>query len=86
MALHQISNNNPDILKKLEQVANSNDAVLLCGDGTYQCPRLKTQLAVYALHDDVEIRGLQLPENITAIDDSDWADLIIKYGTTVSWT
>ncbi|MEK9712016.1 MAG: DsrH/TusB family sulfur metabolism protein [Thalassolituus sp.] len=86
MALHQILSNNPDILKKLEQIAGSDDAVLLCGDGVYQCARLKTDLVAYALTQDLTVRGLGSPEHVTSIDDEAWADLVINHGPTVSWT
>lgn len=61
------------------------DALLLIEDGVYA---LGTEIAaktIYCLEVDAQARGLQIPENVEAIDDARWVELCTQHKPIVSW-
>jgi len=95
--LHVLSHSpfNDDRLTSCLRLIGANDGLLLTGDAVYAlqpgtAPLQALQargpdLRVLALDEDVQARGLQVPEGITTIDYPAFVELSIAYDKVNSW-
>lgn len=85
MALYMLlSNNYP--LEDLVAVFESDDCLLILGDGVYQLPFLTHFKQVYLRNKDLQQRGLSADDykNIRIINDEEWVSLTLKHQPIVS--
>lgn len=95
--LHVLSHSpfNDDRLTSCLRLIGANDGLLLTGDAVYalqpgtaplQALQARgTGLRVLVLDEDVQARGLQVPEGVTAIDYPAFVELSIAYDKVNSW-
>ncbi len=95
--LHVLSHSpfNDDRLTSCLRLIGANDGLLLTGDAVYAlqpgtAPLQALQargagLRILALDEDVQARGLQVPEGMTAIDYPAFVELSIAYDKVNSW-
>ncbi|MCW8128299.1 sulfurtransferase complex subunit TusB [Microbulbifer halophilus] len=91
MTLHIVSKSpfSSNALADCVGTFGDDDALLLIEDGIYalsgDIPESLAAGPVYCLEADAEARGLQIPENIRAIDDAGWVSLCAEHKPIVSW-
>jgi tRNA 2-thiouridine synthesizing protein B len=77
------------------RLLGSEDALLLCGDATYAltqgtAPFQALELRIntyglYALAEDIQARGLTLPQWVTGVDYAQFVELSIRYDRVNTW-
>lgn len=95
--LHVLSHSpfNDDRLTSCLRLIGANDGLLLTGDAVYalqpgtaplQALQARgTGMRVLVLDEDLQARGLQVPEGVTAIDYPAFVELSIAYDKVNSW-
>ena len=79
-----------DALAACLRVASSGDSLLLIEDGVYQAATLALHpqaqaLKLFALQEDTDARGINLPSAVTPIDYTQFVELACQHARSVSW-
>ncbi|GAB3380650.1 hypothetical protein NCG89_00655 [Spongiibacter taiwanensis] len=75
-----------DSLQRAGACLQSEDEIVLVGDGTYLAlPDTPLRLKAYVLTDDASLRGLTATNHFTPIDMAGFVALTAKHPHTLSW-
>ena len=62
------------------------DRLLLTGDGVFALPDLPHPAAAAVLGDDLDARGVELPDGVRRIDHAAFVALVVACETSVTWS
>lgn len=92
MALHLLGSINNDVVGNCLAGLDSEDCLLLLGDGVYALTSelsvsalRKSNVQLFALAEDVRLRLPNLQPTLTLVSYAQWVELCVRSGPTISW-